>query len=68
MRFPWSKRRKARTRGGEQARQQAQVHHEEIQAQWPEVRRVSQSLRELRERNGFAEAIRLAMGVHDDDR
>lgn len=42
---------------GEQARVQAERNLSQDRARWPEVRAVSSSLRDLRERNHFAENI-----------
>ena len=53
--------RRDRDDSGLEALQAANRHLAEAQAQWPEVRRVAASLRELRERNNFAESIELVM-------
>lgn len=42
---------------GEQARAQAERNLTQDRARWPEVRAVASSLRDLRERNHFAENI-----------
>lgn len=44
---------------GAEAHRKATEHLNEATAQWPEVRRVSKSLRELRERNHFRDQIEL---------
>lgn len=46
-----------RTSEADQAHTEAQHGLREARDRWPEVRRVSTSLRELRERNHFAESI-----------
>ena len=53
----WSKRRSG---DAEQAKRDAADGLREAHERWPEVRRVSSSLRELRERNHFAEAFEQA--------
>jgi hypothetical protein len=46
---------------GEVARREAERHLDEVNAQWPEIRRVARSLRAMRERNHFGEAIQEIM-------
>ena len=53
--FPWRKHREST--GGAQAREAAEEHLRETRDQWPEVRRVAASLRDLREHNHFAEQL-----------
>jgi hypothetical protein len=50
---------------GTRAKERAQSSLDEARKLWPEVREVSKSLRSLRQENGFAEQIRLAMGVRE---
>lgn len=61
MRWPWSppepKVEATEVESGQHAREQAQSHLDEVQSRWPEVHRVSRSLRDLRERNHFADQI-----------
>jgi hypothetical protein len=54
VRWPWSK---DKCDAGTQAREKATADLADAAAQWPEVRRVSKSLRELRERNHFAQQL-----------
>lgn len=46
---------------GSQARAHAEVQLARTRSRWPEVRAVSSSLRDLRERNHFAEQIEAIM-------
>lgn len=55
MKWPWSRSREET--GGAEARAQAEERLAEARERWPEVNRVSKSLRDLRERNHFAEQI-----------
>lgn len=55
MRWPWT--RFPKQTGGEEARVEAESSLAETREPWPEVTRVAQSLRDLRERNHFAEQI-----------
>lgn len=55
MRWPWS--RSSGDNGGHKAHIEAAKSLRETEAMWPEVTRVSKSLRELRERNHFAESV-----------
>lgn len=57
MRWPWRKRED--TSEGVRARREATAHLAQAHARWPEVTRVSQSLRELRERNHFGQQVAL---------
>jgi hypothetical protein len=50
---------------GTRAKERAQSSLDEARKLWPEVNQVSESLRELRRRNGFTEQIRMAMGVRE---
>lgn len=54
MRWPWSKRRQTEA---DDACREAHEGLQDAKDRWPEVYRVSSSLRELRERNHFAETI-----------
>jgi hypothetical protein len=47
---------------GPKAVQDANERLKEVQDQWPEVYRVSSSLRDMRKRNHFGEAIARIMG------
>lgn len=55
MRWPWS--RSVSDCGGAEAREEATAHLRKAQERWPEVNRVSKSLRDLRERNHFGESV-----------
>lgn len=47
------------------AKNEAQANYDSVKRQWPEVNRVAASLREVRERNHFAERIEsLIRGVN----
>ncbi len=60
FKFPWTKYEEERDSfDGEKAKHEATLHLAQANAQWPEVKRVSGSLRELRERNHFGEQISL---------
>lgn len=50
---------------GTRAKERAQSSLEEARRLWPEVTQVAESLRALRQHNGFAEQIRMAMGVRE---
>lgn len=52
-RWPWTR----RWTGGEDARREAMEHLKETNARWPEVNAVAASLRDLRQRNHFAEQL-----------
>lgn len=58
MRWPWTKTDRSASEG-EKARAKAAGELAEARARWPEVNRVAQSLRDLRERNHFSEQIEL---------
>jgi hypothetical protein len=60
MRWPWVKLHYE----GAQARNLAEQHYEETKARGPEVRRVAESLREIRQANHFAEMWRRAAERH----
>lgn len=62
MKFPWH-----RKKDDDAARvlDQARQHLEDARRQWPAVRRAAASMDRHREHNGFADAIRTAMGVRD---
>lgn len=55
MTWPW--RRKPRPTEGEEARKEATRNLAAADARWPEVLRVSRSLRDYRERNHIAEQL-----------
>lgn len=55
MKMPWTKR--ATSLNSAAAIVKAQETLDQTRSRWPEVREVATSLREVRERNGFAEAI-----------
>lgn len=64
MKWPWSLEPQVCVRhddpssaSGTEARERAEIDLAESQARWPEVNTVARSLRELRERNHFAEQI-----------
>lgn len=58
MRWPWTKYHDEMDPfDGTKARKEATAHLALAQARWPEVSRVSQSLRELRERNHFGDQV-----------
>lgn len=59
MKWPWSKRKAedALDTASGKAIADAEDHLADVQAQWPEVHRVSSSLRMLREQNHFGDAI-----------
>lgn len=60
MRWPWTKYQAERDDfDGRDAREEAVANLASAHAKWPEVNRVSQSLRELRERNHFSDQVRL---------
>jgi hypothetical protein len=59
MRWPWPKRHVDEVSRGTVAREKATADLAQAQAKWPEVTRVAQSLRELRERNHFGDQVRL---------
>lgn len=63
MRWPWSR---IKPSGGAQARKQADANLAEAHSNWPEVKRVSRSLRELREHNHFADQLGFIMRGGDD--
>ena len=54
MKWPW---RKSRSGEGASALREAREQLRETEAQWPEVRTVASSLRDIRERNHFASQI-----------
>lgn len=56
MKWPWRGEREPEGTGTE-ARQAAEQNLADARDRWPEVNRVSKSLRELRERNHFAEQL-----------
>lgn len=58
MKWPWKR---DHPQEGSTARQEAERHLADTRARWPEVRTVAGSLRDLRERNHFAEAIEESM-------
>lgn len=62
MRWPW-KQRADDVGSGQAARIQAERALDAERARTPEVIRLARELRELRQRNHFAEAIGKAMGV-----
>ena len=64
--WPWS--RKPTSDGGSAARRQAEERLEEVRAQWPEVHRVSGSLRDLRRRNGFSEQLTYILRGNGENR
>jgi len=55
IRWPWNK--GGESSGGAEARVAAEQGLAVTRAQWPEVKRVSGSLRALRERNHFAQQL-----------
>ena len=57
MTWPW--RHREETGEGAVAHKEATAHLAQAHARWPEVTRVSQSLRELRERNHLATQVKL---------
>ncbi len=63
MRWPWSREPQVARRddpssaSGTEARERAEIDLAESQARWPEVNTVARSLRELRERNHFADQL-----------
>jgi hypothetical protein len=60
VKWPWTRYREERDAfDGAEAREEATAHLAQAQARWPEVTRVAQSLRELRERNHFGEQVKL---------
>lgn len=66
MKWPWTRdpvepEREQQEMGGAEAHREAVIGLEETQARTPEVHRVTSSLRELRERNGFYELIESAI-------
>jgi hypothetical protein len=64
MKWPWQKKSKPDAKpgtDGAKARAQAEWHLEEAKDQWPEVHRVSASLRDIRSRNHFGETIERIM-------
>lgn len=58
MRWPW-RRHDGIGADSADAHREAAEHLKEATARWPEVRRVSKSLRDLRERNHFAAQIEM---------
>ncbi|HKY56435.1 MAG TPA: hypothetical protein VJL80_00170 [Aeromicrobium sp.] len=61
MRFPWQ-RKKPDAEQLEKAKQQAAQAKAAAEKDWPKVKEVAGHARALSARNGFAEAIRAAMG------
>ena len=63
MRWPWSRKvAPVREPSGKKAHHEATEHLEAARRRGPEVKRVSASLRELRERNGFGEQLTYIFG------
>lgn len=68
MKLPF-RRKKTPPHGGQDARRRATADLAAAQARWPEVTRVAESLRDLRERNHFAAQVRLIfLGGNPDER
>lgn len=59
MKWPWQK------RGMEEAERLERTHERlaQVHRRWPQVRDAARTMQHHREVNGFAEAIRTAMGV-----
>lgn len=68
MRWPWSRDEPRAKSEATEAREKADDDLADAKALWPEVRRVSKSLRELREKNHFGASVAVLFRNEGRDR